>query len=314
VPSPDLPALLDIAREAVSAAARDLCAGTVSQVPAKGDRDVVTDLDIAVERRTRGFLRHRTPAIGFLGEEEGGDTGHGLRWILDPVDGTANFIRGLPLTGISLALADDDQPLLGVISLPQLGRTYWAADGPGAWRDGHPVRASSASRLPEAMIAVGDYGTGPDAAERNQAALAIHAALAPSAGKVRMLGSAAADLALVADGTLDASLTLGNRPWDMAAGAVIARAAGAIIMDADGSPYTLGSLATIEKPGEPVGSMAQVRTRSTRASGGASRSSRRRNSPIAAGAPSTSAKTPPPSLPTRPPRPSPDASAYTNGR
>lgn len=245
MPRPDLPALLDIAREAVSAAARDLCAGTVSQVTAKGDRDVVTDLDIAVERRTRGFLRHRTPAIGFLGEEEGGDTGHGLRWILDPVDGTANFIRGLPLTGISLALADDDQPLLGVISLPQLGRTYWAADGPGAWRDGHPVRASSASRLPEAMIAVGDYGTGPDAAERNQAALAIHAALAPSAGKVRMLGSAAADLALVADGTLDASLTLGNRPWDMAAGAVIARAAGAIIMDADGSPYTLGSLATI---------------------------------------------------------------------
>ena len=88
-------------------------------------------------------------------------------------------------------------------------------------------------------------GTGPDAAERNQTALAIHAGLAPRAQKVRMLGSAAADLALVADGTLDASITLGNRPWDMAAGVVIARAAGAIIMDADGSPYTLGSLATI---------------------------------------------------------------------
>jgi myo-inositol-1(or 4)-monophosphatase len=245
VTRPDLPALLDLAREAVSAAARDLRGGTVSQVSAKGYRDVVTDLDIAIERRTRSFLHHRTPAIGFLGEEEGGDTGPGLRWILDPVDGTANFIRGLPLTGICLALADGTRPLLGVISLPQLDRTYWAADGLGAWRDGDPVRASAVSCLPEAMIAIGDYGTGPDADERNQAALAIHSALAPCTGKVRMLGSAAADLALVADGTLDASLTLGNRPWDMAAGVVIARAAGAIVMDSDGSPYTLGSLATI---------------------------------------------------------------------
>lgn len=242
---PDLPALLEIARRAVSAASRDLRSGAVGQVTAKGDRDVVTDLDIAIERRTRDFLRTRTPAIGFLGEEEGGDTGPGLRWILDPVDGTANFIRGLPLTGISLALTDSERPLLGVISLPLLGRTYWAADGLGAWRDGHQVRASAAGSLPEAMIAVGDYGSGPDAAGRNQAALAIHAALAASAQKVRMLGSAAADLALVADGTLDASITLGNRPWDMAAGAVIARAAGAIVTDADGSRYTLGSRATI---------------------------------------------------------------------
>ena len=242
---PDLPALLETAREAVTAASRDLRSGAAGQVTAKGDRDVVTELDIAIERRTRGFLRTRTPAIGFLGEEEGGDAGPGLCWILDPVDGTANFIRGLPLTGISLALADGEQPLLGVISLPLLGRTYWAGDGLGAWRDGHQVRASAAGSLPEAMIAVGDYGTGPDAARRNQAALAIHAALAPRAQKVRMLGSAAADLALVADGTLDASITLGNRPWDMAAGAVIARAAGAIVTDADGSPYTLGSLTTI---------------------------------------------------------------------
>jgi myo-inositol-1(or 4)-monophosphatase len=245
VTRPDLPALLETAREAVSAAARHLHASAVSQITAKGDRDVVTDLDITIERRTRDFLYERTPAIGFLGEEEGGDTGPGLRWILDPVDGTANLIRGMPLTGISLALADGARPMLGVISLPLLSRTYWAANGLGAWRDGQPVRASAASRLPEAMIAIGDYGTGPDATERNQAALAIHAGLAPRAQKVRMLGSAAADLALVADGTLDASITLGNRPWDMAAGAVIARAAGAIIMDADGSPYTLGSLATI---------------------------------------------------------------------
>lgn len=256
--APDLPALLDTAREAVSAAGRHLRDSTISHVTVKGDRDVVTDMDIAVERQTRDFLRKRTPAIGFLGEEEGGDIGPGLRWILDPIDGTANFVRGLPLTGISLALADGARPLLGVISLPMLGRTYWAADGLGAWRDGQPVRASSASSLPEAMIAIGDYATGADATERNQAALAFHTGLAPHAQKVRMLGSAAADLALVADGTLDASITLGNRPWDMAAGAVIARAAGAIVMDADGSPYTLGSLATIAAAPGLAGSLLAI--------------------------------------------------------
>jgi len=243
--SAELPALLELARSAVRHATRHLRTHAAGQIMIKGDRDMVTDLDFAIERRTRDFLRQRSPAIGFLGEEEGGDPGTGLRWILDPVDGTANFIRGLPLFGISLALTDGDQALLGVISLPPLGRVYWAATGLGAWRDGQPITPSSVSRLPEAMIAIGDYGTGDDAAERNQVARALHTALAPIAGKVRMLGSAAVDLALVADGTLDASLTLGNQSWDMAAGTVIARSAGAAVTDTDGSPHSMNSLTTI---------------------------------------------------------------------
>ncbi|MCX5078653.1 hypothetical protein OHA84_36860 [Streptomyces sp. NBC_00513] len=95
------------------------------------------------------------------------------------------------------------------------------------------------------MIAVGDYGTGLDGPERNRVALATHAHLAEQAQRVRMLGSAAVDLALVADGTLDATITLGNHDWDMAAGVVLAREAGAIVMDTDGSPHTPASLTTI---------------------------------------------------------------------
>jgi hypothetical protein len=118
-----------------------------------------------------------------------------------------------------LALVVDEDPLLGVIALPQLDRTYWAADGLGACRDGHPIRITGPARLDEAIVAVGDYGTGPDAATRNATMLAIHAAFAPRAQRIRMLGAAAADLALLADSVLGASITLGNRTWDMAAGA-----------------------------------------------------------------------------------------------
>ncbi|MES4885199.1 inositol monophosphatase family protein [Streptomyces sp. NPDC000349] len=153
-------------------------------------------------------------------------------------------MRGLPLCGISLALVHHG-PVLGVIRLPLIGRRYWAAQGLGAFRDGQRISAAGTSTLPEAMIAVGDYGTGPDGPERNRVALAIQAHLAEKAQRVRMLGSAAVDLAFVADGTLDATITLGNHDWDMAAGVVLAREAGAVVMDTDGSPHTPDALTTI---------------------------------------------------------------------
>lgn len=242
--NPDLPALLDLARHVVDTADTHLRAHRPGRVSAKGDRDVVTDIDVTIERSTRETLLREAPGTGFLGEEEGHHGNADTTWVLDPVDGTANFIRDLPLCGISLALLHQGTPVLGVISLPFWDRTYWAADGLGAWRNGRPIRVASTSQLADAMIAVGDYGTGTGVEARNRAALALHAQLAPAVQRVRMLGSAAVDLALVADGTLDASITLGNRSWDMAAGTVIARAAGAVVCDTDGSP-------TPQPPGRP---------------------------------------------------------------
>ncbi|MEU1824113.1 inositol monophosphatase [Streptomyces abikoensis] len=243
--SPDLPVLLDLARSVTERAEQQLRDLTPDLITAKGDRDMVTNVDLAIEREARKTLLNRAPGIGFVGEEEGGDTDADTYWINDPVDGTANFIRGLPLCGISLALVHGGAPVLGVIHLPLIGRRYWAAQGLGAYRDGRRISVAGTSTLPEAMIAVGDYGTGPDGPERNRVALAIQAHLAEQAQRVRMLGSAAVDLALVADGTLDASITLGNHDWDMAAGVVLAREAGAVVMDTDGRPHTPASRTTI---------------------------------------------------------------------
>ncbi|MEU7802531.1 inositol monophosphatase family protein [Micromonospora arborensis] len=241
----DLASMLNVARDAVQLGTRRLKTQSVRQVTAKGIRDVATDLDHAVEGEILAFLAARTPGIDRFGEESGGNLTTPLRWVLDPVDGTLNLVHGLPLYGVSLALTDGVRPLLGVISLPALERTYWGAPGIGAWRDGTPIAPSTVNNLPDAMVAIGDYGTGDDAPERNAVAIALHAALAPVAGKVRMLGSAAVDLALVADGTLDASITLGNRDWDMAAGVAVAQAAGAAVTDTDGSPHESRSQTTI---------------------------------------------------------------------
>ncbi|MGH3867778.1 MAG: inositol monophosphatase family protein [Pseudonocardiaceae bacterium] len=242
--SPDLTSLTLVALHAVDLAEAHVRTHQPRLVTPKGDRDMTTDVDLAVERMICEFLAKATPAFGFFGEEQGGGNTP-TRWVLDPIDGTANFARDVPLNGISLALVHEQHAILGIIALPFLGQRYWAADGVGAWRNGQPITAARTMALSDSIVAIGDYGTGPDAPARNRVALALHAHLAPRAQRVRMLGSAAVDLVWVAGGMLDASITLGNRAWDMAAGAVIARQAGAALFDADGTPHTTSSRFTI---------------------------------------------------------------------
>lgn len=206
----------------------------------KAAKDPVTDTDLAIETLIRTHLHAVTPDIGFFGEEHGGSQS-ATRWVLDPIDGTANYARSLPLHAISLALIHQGRPVIGVIAAPALYRRYWASDDTGAYSNGTPIAVSSTDQLDQALVAVGDYGTGPDADTYNQAAFTLHHTLAPSVARIRMLGSAALDLALVADGSLDASITLSNQTWDMAAGVVIARRAGAVLLDIRGNPHTLTS-------------------------------------------------------------------------
>lgn len=213
---------------------------------AKGDRDMVTSLDIEIERTVRASLARDTPHVAFLGEEEGQTGGTSeLTWALDPIDGTANLVHGLPLFAVSLALVLDDAPILGIIDLPVLGRRYSAVKGKGARLNGEPLHVSGASTLEEAMVTIGDYAVGDGAAGKNELRLAVTEQLARQVLRVRMLGSAAIDLAWLADGSTDASITLGGHPWDIAAGVIIATEAGAQIADLDGSPHTLRSSATI---------------------------------------------------------------------
>lgn len=241
---PDLDKYLAAAHDAVDLADAILRANRDRTVAFKGDRDPVTETDLAIERAMRDSLYRATPEAGFLGEETGGST-DGLAWVLDPIDGTANFTHGVPLTAVSLALLDHGEPVVGLIAVQAEGVRYSATRGQGATRDGDPIRASACTQLRSAMIALGDYATGTNAHERNQARLRITAVLAARAQRVRMLGSAAIDLVWVAAGKLDASVMLSNKPWDTAAGVLLAREAGARVTDLDGRNHELGSTATV---------------------------------------------------------------------
>jgi myo-inositol-1(or 4)-monophosphatase len=245
--TPDLGELMSVALTAADAARRIVHARGPAVITEKADRDLVSDIDVAVEREVRAYLREATPDIEFLGEEEGGDgdPGTGWRWVLDPIDGTSNFARGLPLCAISLALTHDGHSVLGVIDAPFLAVRYHAVEGGGAWNGDRRLAVRTTADLRDAIVAMGDYATGHDAHRQNQAQLAATSRLVPRVQRIRMLGTAALDLAWLAEGRLDASITLTNPPWDMAAGVIIAREAGAMVVDMDGSPHSLRSAATI---------------------------------------------------------------------
>ena len=240
---------LRVAEEAVSRAASMMHSQVPKTLTGKGDRDYASDVDFAIEREIRGFLAQATPGVGFLGEEESGDIDvSGEFWTLDPIDGTVNFVHSVPLCAVSLALIRDRRPVVGAIELPFLGSRYSAAQGSGAHADRKTLAVSQTVSLKEAIVSLGDYAVGDGASLKNGVRFAVSQEFAQQALRVRMLGSAAVDLAWVAQGRIDACVALSNNPWDTAAGVVIAREAGAEVVDADGSEHTFDSLATIAAP------------------------------------------------------------------
>ena len=245
MPMPDLDHALASAQSVVNLAVNHALTHKPTQVRCKGDRDIVTNVDLAVEKLIRDRLSGWHPDVGFVGEEQGASGNENTYWVLDPVDGTINFSHGSPLCAIALALVHDHQPVLGITALPLLRRRYWAVAGRGAYRDGDPITVSATSDLDKALIAMCDYGSGPDANIRDQLCRELDQRLTAEAQGVRRLGTTALELVWVADGTLDASILFGNRTWDTASGAIIAREAGALVLDADGSPHTTRSRCTV---------------------------------------------------------------------
>ena len=242
----DYSLLLSVATSAVDMAAAMMKTSRLTSVTAKGDRDLVSDVDLAIERQVREFLAEQTPGIGFVGEEDGvSGPGGGLTWALDPVDGTVNYVHGHPLCGVSLALIDRAEPVLGVIDLAMLGRRYHAVHGGGAYADGLQITTTTVSSLRDAIVAIGDYAVGEGSRTKNQLRLAITARLTDHVQRIRMHGSAATDLAFLAEGRVDAVVICSNSPWDIPAGVVIAREAGAAVTDLDGSQFDMDSSATI---------------------------------------------------------------------
>jgi myo-inositol-1(or 4)-monophosphatase len=241
---------LPFAMNAATMARQIITARRPATITEKSDRDLVSDVDLAVERAIRSYLKDATPDVAFLGEEEGrtGDSAAAWLWTLDPVDGTSNFTHGLPLCATALALVYDDRPVLAVIDAPFLDQRYHAIEGHGAYSGDRPIKTSTTTSLRDAIVAIGDYAVGHSADHQNELRLAATVQLTPRVHRIRMLGTAALDLAWVADGRLDASITLDNNPWDTLAGVLLAREAGANVVDADGSPHDLHSAATIAAP------------------------------------------------------------------
>ncbi|MBO0848483.1 MAG: inositol monophosphatase, partial [Pseudonocardia sp.] len=165
----DVEQLMLVAREAMVIARRIIRSRTPLSVTTKGERDLVTDVDLAVEDAVRELLTARTPELGILGEEHGrsGGTDDAL-WVLDPVDGTSNLARGIPLCAVSLALVSGRRPVLAAVDLPFLDVCYTAAQGHGAYAGDERIRCSTVRDVAEAMISIGDFAIGQGAAEKNR--------------------------------------------------------------------------------------------------------------------------------------------------
>ncbi|HLU33143.1 MAG TPA: inositol monophosphatase family protein [Natronosporangium sp.] len=235
---PDPAELLEIACAVVRPAARqvqrmrDQARGGVTTKTT--ETDVVTAADRAVERQIVAELRQRRPRDAVLGEEYGqGPPGDGVvRWVLDPIDGTVNYLYGLPWYAVSLAAEMDGRAVAGVVHNPVTGQEWTAVAGQGAWRDGVRLAGSAETRLSQALVATGfSY----DPARRAHQA-AVVAALLPEVRDIRRLGAASLDLCLVADGTMDAYFEQGLNPWDHAAGGLVAAEAGLTVAGLAGAP------------------------------------------------------------------------------
>ncbi|MBI1381331.1 MAG: inositol monophosphatase [Planctomycetaceae bacterium] len=198
-------------------------------------RDLVTAADVASERHLVSVLRRHFPDHRIEAEEEAKDApARGVpRWFLDPLDGTVNFVHGLPFYAVSLGLWLDDEPLVAVVHAPRLGETFCAARGHGATLNGVPLAVSGATELSEALLATGfPYRLGSLPNDN----LGNFARLAAASRGLRRCGSAALDLAYTAAGRFDGFWELHLEPHDVAAGGLLVLEAGGAVSDLAGGP------------------------------------------------------------------------------
>jgi myo-inositol-1(or 4)-monophosphatase len=216
-----------------------LAAGRIQQtrpteVTHKGRVDLVTEIDLACEEAIRALLE--PTGLPVLGEEGGGATDVRTRWIVDPLDGTTNFVHGFPSYGCSIGLELDGELALGVIHDPIRDRLYVGERGEGAVCNGQPIHVSTCTALEKALVA---SGFAYDRREKADDYLRFVKAFLEQAQGFRRAGAAALDLAMVACGQLDGFWEFNLSPWDVAAGALIVQEAGGIVSDMRDGPLVL---------------------------------------------------------------------------
>jgi myo-inositol-1(or 4)-monophosphatase len=210
------------------------------QVSVKGPGDFVSTADLKAERTLKAELARARPGWGCLFEESGAEPGSDPRhrWIVDPLDGTLNFLHGIPHFALSIAAERDGEIVAGLVYEPVRDEMYWAEKGAGAYVNDRRLRVSARRRLGDALFAT---GLPPAAHAALPAQLAALAAVRAASAGVRRLGSAALDLAYVAAGRLDGFWEFGLKPWDMAAGILLVREAGGYVSDLAGGHDMLGT-------------------------------------------------------------------------
>ncbi|TQL45013.1 myo-inositol-1(or 4)-monophosphatase [Homoserinimonas aerilata] len=247
--------LLDLARTVASAAAdlaRTRRSEGVSVAASKSTtEDIVTHADRETEALIRRMLAEARPDDGFFGEESSAAKGSsGLTWVVDPIDGTVNYLYGIPQYGVSIAVVEGEpEPLswtalAGVVVAPALGETFTAARGGGAFLNGERIRVNPAPEPGQALIGTG-FGYQADV-RRRQARIVTE--LIGSVRDIRRIGAASIDLCNVACGRLDGYYERGLQPWDHAAGALIAAEAGALVTGGGGVAASAQLLIAADAP------------------------------------------------------------------
>jgi myo-inositol-1(or 4)-monophosphatase len=245
--------MIAAARKAGRKLARDFGEVAELQVSKKGPADFVSAADLKAEEVLVEELTKARPGYGFLAEErgvvEGTDKTH--RWIIDPLDGTTNFLHGLPHFAITLALERDGVVVAGVTYNPVSNELFWAEKGKGAFLNDKRLRVAARTKLVESVLATGVPFAGKPG--HGQFLKEIHQLSQRVAG-IRRFGSAALDMAFVAAGRFDGYWERDLKPWDLAAGALIVLEAGGAVASADGAPFSLddGSVCTANLELQPL--------------------------------------------------------------
>ncbi len=225
--------MVGAARKAGRSLVRDFGEVEKLQVSRKGPADFVSSADRKAEEIVRGELEKARPGYSFLGEESGetpgADPQH--RWIVDPLDGTTNFLHGIPIFSVSIALERQGRLQAGIVFNPITDELYSAERGAGAFLNDRRIRVSARANFAESVIGTGIPMTGHG--DHGQYLQDLAKVMAGSAG-VRRCGSAAIDLAWVAAGRFDAFWERHLSPWDIAAGTLLVREAGGFVTDASG--------------------------------------------------------------------------------
>ena len=265
MPSATINVMQAAARKAARGLIRDFGEVENLQVSRKGPADYVTEADRRAERILRAELAKARPGFGLLMEESGETEGEDTRrrWIVDPLDGTTNFLHGIPHFAISIGLEEDGAMVAGVVYEPLRDELFWAEKGVGCYLNRRRLRVSSRRRLSEAVLATGIPFKGR--AGKHAFLATVESAIDNTAG-IRRLGSAALDLAYVAAGRYDGFWEFGLSPWDVAAGIVLVREAGGFVTDIAGRPAAIGGGSILAANDRLHGAVRQMLDNSLKAS------------------------------------------------